>query len=255
MYRPPRVNHLKAWRAYMKPPERAKHMKKYTWLRLLLWSHVIGVIGFYITLWLRTNPRHGIPRALTGSKTNPAQEPAIPKNPLVSIIVPARNEERNIRRCVTSLLEQDYEHFEVIVVDDGSTDNTGCILDEMARTHPRGNRLWVLRLKDLPAGWAGKPHALHAGTQEARGDWMLFTDADTWHASNALRSSLTQAIDEKVDVFSLMTNQELPGFWNKVMMPMAFIGISMMYPFDKVNDPSSPVAIANGQYILIRRSV
>ena len=230
-------------------------MKKHTWPRLLLWSHVIAVIGFYITLWLRTNPRHGIPRAIARTKTATAQEPNLLKNPLVSIIVPARNEERNIRRCVTSLLEQDYESFEVIVVDDGSTDDTTCILDEIAQTHPRGNRLWVLRLKDLPAGWAGKPHALHAGAQEARGNCLLFTDADTWHAPNALRSSLAQAIDERIDVFSLMTNQELPGFWNKVMMPMAFIGIGMMYPFDKVNDPSSPVAIANGQYILIRRAV
>jgi chlorobactene glucosyltransferase len=230
-------------------------MKRYSWPRLLLWSHVIGVIGFYLTLWLRTNPRRGIPRALAGSKTNPAQEPAILKNPLVSIIVPARNEERNIRRCVTSLLEQDYEHYEVIVVDDGSTDDTGCILDDIAQTHPHGNRLWVLRLKDLPEGWTGKPHALYAGAREAHGDWLLFTDADTWHAPNALRSSLAQAIDERIDVFSLMTRQELPGFWNKVMMPMAFTGISMMYPFDKVNDPSSPVALANGQYILMRRSV
>lgn len=230
-------------------------MKKYTWPRLLLWSHVIGVIGFYIILWLRTNPRHGMPRVQARSKTNPAQEPAILKNPLVSIIVPARNEERNIRRCVTSLLEQDYENYEVIVVDDGSTDNTECILDEIAQTHPHGNRLWVLRLKDLPEGWAGKPHALHAGTQEAHGDWLLFTDADTWHAPNALRSSLTRTIDERIDVFSLMTSQELPGFWNKVMMPMAFTGIGMMYPFDKVNDPSNSVAIANGQYILMRRTV
>jgi len=226
-------------------------MKKYTWPRILLWSHVIGVIGFYITLWLRTNPHRGIPRVFARSKTNPA----VLKKPLVSIIVPARNEERNIRRCVTSLLEQDYEQYEVIVVDDGSTDDTECILDDIAQTHAHGDRLWVLRLKELPEGWAGKPHALHAGAQEAHGDWLLFTDADTWHAPSALSSSLTQATDEGIDVFSLMTSQELPGFWNKVMMPMAFTGIGMMYPFDKVNDPSSSVAIANGQYILMRRTV
>src|SRR5947209_4703147 len=218
-------------------------MKKHAWLRLLLWSHVIGVIGFYITLWLRAKPDRAVRQVLARSKVSPTEDPAAVTKPLVSIIVPARNEERNIRRCVTSLLEQDYEQYEVIVVDDGSTDDTGCILDEIAQTHPHGDLLWVLRLKDLPEGWAGKPHALHAGVQEAHGDWLLFTDADTWHTPGALRSSLAQAIDEKIDVFSLMTSQELPGFWNKVMMPMAFSGISMMYPFNKVNDPSSSVAI------------
>lgn len=230
-------------------------MKKHTWAHFLLWSHVIGVIGFYITLWLRTKPHYGICRVFAHAKANPTQDPAVLTQPLVSIIVPARNEERNIRRCITSLLEQDYEHYEVIVVDDGSTDDTGYILDDIAQTHPHGDRLWVLRLKELPEGWAGKPHALHAGAQEAHGDWLLFTDADTWHASSALRSSLAQAMNEDIDLFSLITDQELPGFWNKVMMPMAFIGISMMYPFDKVNDPSSPVALVNGQYILIRRTV
>ena len=175
--------------------------------------------------------------------------------PLVSIIVPARNEEHNIGRCVTSLLEQDYGQYEVIVVDDGSTDGTAHILDELAKTHPNGARLYVLRLRDLPAGWAGKPHAIHRGAQEARGEWLLFTDADTWHAPDALRSSLTQALQERVDMFTLGSQQELPKFWNKVMMPMAYLGISMQYPPRLVNDPSSKVAVANGQYILIRRAV
>lgn len=224
-----------------------------SWPRLLLWSHVIGVVGFYLVLWQRTSPGE------TGRVEVPAlkRKHALPlgKSPSVSIIVPARDEERNIRRCVESLLEQDYDSYEVIVVDDGSTDGTATILDEIAQVHPHGNRLWVLRLRDLPEGWAGKPHALHAGVQEAHGDWLLFTDADTWHAPGALRFAVTKAVEEGIDLLTLGTTQELPGFWNKVMMPMAYLGISMQYPVKKVNDPLSPVAIANGQYILIRREV
>jgi len=225
-----------------------------SWPRLLLWSHVIGVIGFYLVIWLRTTPRKEDRVKKLPPKPDNSQ-PSI-KGPPVSVIVPARNEERNIRPCVESLLEQDYDHYEVIVVDDGSTDGTPRILDELIASHPHSDRLFVLRLRDdLPEGWAGKPHAIHMGTQEAHGEWFLFTDADTWHAPNALRSSLTQAIEEQADLFTLGSTQELPTFWNRVLMPMAFLGISMLYPPKLVNDPLSKVAIANGQYILIRRQV
>jgi len=218
---------------------------------LLLWTHVASVISFYIILFLRTAPE-----GKKGAKTKPTCDSSASRvGRSVSIIVPARNEERNIRCCVTSLLEQDYDDYEVIVVDDGSTDATVAILDEIAQTHPHSDRLWVLHLRNLPEGWAGKTHALHAGVQEATGDWLLFTDADTWHAPNALRSSITRAINEGIDLFSLATNQDLPDFWNRVMMPLAYIGISMQYPLKLVNDPSSPVAVANGQYLLIRRAI
>jgi chlorobactene glucosyltransferase len=223
-----------------------------SWPRIFLWAHVLGVIGFYLALWLRTIPDKE--DRVTPLPPPPASRTR-PQLPEVSIIVPARNEESNIRRCITSLLEQDYENFEVIVVDDGSTDNTGCILDELAETHPQGKRLWVLRLNDLPPGWAGKPHAIHKGTQEAHGEWLLFTDADTWHAPNALRSAMTQALAAQVDLFTMDSTQELPSFWDRVLMPMAFLGVSMLYPPRKVNDPESAVAVANGQYILIRRKV
>src|ERR1700680_149023 len=153
-------------------------MKKHnrvSWMRLFLWSHVIGVIGFYIVLWLRTAPSK---EDRTRKALSTPESPVRPVNgPLVSVIVPARNEERNIRRCVTSLLEQDYENLEVVVVDDGSTDDTPRMLEEIAQSHALGNRLFVLRLRDeLPQGWAGKPHAIHKGVQEAHGDWLLFTD-------------------------------------------------------------------------------
>jgi len=233
-------------------------MRKHNWLgswpRLLLWSHVISVVGFYLVLWLRSAPdKEDRVKTLSSGSEN-----SLPsrKDPLVSVIVPARNEERNIRRCVESLLEQDYDNYEVIVVDDGSTDATPRVLDELLASHCNANRLHVLRLRDnLPRGWAGKPHAIHKGTQEAQGEWLLFTDADTWHAPNALRSSLAQAIEERADLFTIGTTQELPTFWDKVLMPMAYMGISVLYPPKLVNDPLSKVAIANGQYILIRREV
>lgn len=174
---------------------------------------------------------------------------------MISLIVPARNEERNITRCVTSLLEQDYPTYELIVVDDGSTDQTPELLNRLARTHPRGALLKTLRVHTLPAGWAGKPHALHMGTQKAQGAFLLFTDADTWHAPQALSTAVARAIEHNIDLLSLTTEQELPGFWEKVMMPMAYLGISMQYPVKLINDPRSSVALANGQYILLRHTV
>ncbi len=237
--------------------KRASFMKKHhrvkSWTRFLLWSHVIGVVGFYLIMWLRSAPaKQDRIKKLPLTPENSVQ---FLNSPQVSIIVPARNEERNIRRCVESLLEQSYQNFEVIVVDDGSTDDTPHILENIIQTHPHGNRLWVLRLRELPPGWAGKPHAIHAGVQESHGAWLLFTDADTWHAPNALQNALTAALDTGSDLYSLGSGQVLPGFWEKVMMPMAYLGITMMYPIKKVNDPLSPIALANGQFILIRRAV
>src|SRR5215469_9852191 len=108
-------------------------MKKHSWLtsltRFLLWSHVIGVVGFYLVLWLRSSPRkQNRSRSLPSKSENLAQ---VKTSLQVSIIVPARNEERNIRRCVESLLEQSYPNYEVIVVDDGSTDDTPYILEDI----------------------------------------------------------------------------------------------------------------------------
>src|SRR5947209_3791395 len=171
------------------------------WWRLILWLHALGIAGFYSVLLRRTVPHKGDRVRVLPVRDDDTRlfDRLERKVPTVSIIVPARDEEANIRRCVQSLLEQDYEHFEVIAVDDGSTDGTGAILDELAREHPNGNHLWLLRLRDLPTGWAGKPHALHRGVQEAQGEWLLFTDADTWHAPNSLRSAVLQAVEEQAD--------------------------------------------------------
>src|SRR5260370_8424735 len=187
-------------------------MKKRKWLpslsHLLLWSHVLGVIGFYIVLWRRTAPAKEDRIKMEPPKPESAAQS---KNvPLVSVIVPARNEERNIRRCVHSLLEQNYENLEVIVVDDGSKDATPCILEEIARSHPRGDSLFVLRLRDhLPQGWAGKPHAIYRGAQEARGEWLLLTDADTWHEPVALGYAVHKSLEERLYPLYLVSRPDI----------------------------------------------
>lgn len=174
--------------------------------------------------------------------------------PFVSIIVPARNEARNLSCLLPTLLGQRYPNFEVIVVDDQSTDATPRILAEWAARDPR---LHVVAGRELPRseGWLGKPYAMQQGAQVAGGEWLLFTDADTTHSPLSLSSSMAFAIEHDVDLFTIAPGVELGSFAEKLIMPVAYEGISVLYPAYKVNDPDSSVAIANGQYILIRRQV
>jgi len=170
---------------------------------------------------------------------------------LVSIVVPARDEERSIERCVRSLLAQDLSNFEVIVVDDRSTDRTGEILRELASGD---DRLRVIAGEALPEGWVGKPWALVQGAHVARGSWLLFTDADSYHEPFATRSVLAFAQAAEVDAVTIATRQELGTFWERAVLP-AILGIVLFTigTFDEINDPTNSVAIANGQYIFISR--
>ncbi len=174
--------------------------------------------------------------------------------PPATIIVPARNEERNIVRCVRSLLAQDYPDYELIVVDDGSNDATPGLLAALAAADPR---LKIVTLDgELPPGWAGKPHAMQQGYNAARPQsrWILFSDADTFHQPYALRGSVALAEAEQADLLSIIPKFELKSFWEKVLMPFAVLGISLQYPLNQVNRPGSKVAIANGQFLLLRRT-
>jgi cellulose synthase/poly-beta-1,6-N-acetylglucosamine synthase-like glycosyltransferase len=152
-----------------------------------LWLSTAGIVGFYLRLvwesWLGAR--------LARRAGGPALALASPQ-PRVSVIVPARNEARNIRRCVASLLGQAYPDFEVIVVDDGSTDATPQILSEL-RHGAGGDRLRIIPAGELPAGWAGKPHAMAVGAAAATGAWLLFTDADTLHRPGALAWAAREA--------------------------------------------------------------
>jgi chlorobactene glucosyltransferase len=171
--------------------------------------------------------------------------------PYVSIVVPARNEERSIEACVRSLLAQRWLDFELIVVDDRSDDATPAIL---ARLAIEDDRLRVVRGQPLPEGWVGKPWALQQGAAIARGEWVLFTDADSEHAPLGVASALAFAIDAGVDALTIGPYQRLESFWEKAALP-SILGMIMIASgsLALVNDPMTGYALANGQYILVRR--
>lgn len=172
--------------------------------------------------------------------------------PLLSIVVPARDEARQIEACVGSLLAQEYPHFEVIVVDDCSNDGTADIVERMAS---HDGRLRLIRGAPLPEGWIGKPWALTQGERVASGAWLLFTDADTIHAPSACASSMAYALQENADFLSLLVDQETVTLPERAFLPSILLAIAFgIGPMDDINDPRKESAIFNGQYILTRRS-
>jgi chlorobactene glucosyltransferase len=205
-------------------------------------SSLACLIALVITHWIHS-------RVAIGTAIHLAPLPPGIPTPLISIIVPARNEARNIRRCVEALLAQTYPNFELIVVDDRSTDATPQILASLVDAD---NRLKLIQGHDIPPGWAGKPHALVQGVAAARGEWLCFIDADTFGIPDLISSSYLAALEHDADLFSMLTDQELGTFWEKTVLPLVFTGLAFGFPADKINDPRQPDAIASGQFMLVR---
>ena len=177
---------------------------------------------------------------------NPAENRGKGEVPVVSVIVPARNEEACLGECLRSLQEQAGINYEIIVVNDNSTDRTR----EVARS--KGG-VKVIDAPPLPPGWTGKCHAAHCGAQIAVGEWLLFTDADTIHRHRSLRHAVQEAEDYAVDMLSYSPKQEVHGIWERALMPVIFAELRKQYPPSEVRRADSPIAAANGQYLLIKR--
>jgi glycosyltransferase involved in cell wall biosynthesis len=171
---------------------------------------------------------------------------AVKVQPQVSVIVPARNEEASLADCLQSLTSQTGVSFEIIVVDDHSTDRTRAI----AASFPGAN---VIEAGPLPAGWTGKNNAVTAGAQAARGEWLLFTDADTVHLPGSLAAALKEAQENGAELLSYSPEQIAVTFWEMATLPVVFAELARQYSPSRVSDPASTLAAANGQYILIRR--
>jgi chlorobactene glucosyltransferase len=169
---------------------------------------------------------------------------------LVSVLVPARNEELNVGACLASLSAQTAPRLEIIAVDDGSTDGTPAILADAAGRDPR---VRVLRLEGPPPGWTGKSFALDSGVGRARGSWLCFTDADTVHAPESIARAVGFATTHGLALLSLTSRQLTGSFWERVVQPVVFGLLDQWFPLGRVNDPTSPLAAANGIFILVAR--
>ncbi len=170
--------------------------------------------------------------------------------PFISVIVPAHNEQTTIRECLQSVLDQDYPHYEIIMVDDRSKDLTASIADDLARGR---SNFRTITVQDLPDGWTGKCHALDVGIRYASGQWLAFLDADSSLHETALRQCFRAALKYKVNMVTLSPKFIVKTFWEKALQPAFVVASSILFPLAKVNDPSSRVATANGMFYLISR--
>jgi chlorobactene glucosyltransferase len=170
--------------------------------------------------------------------------------PLVSAILPCKDEEVYLANCLASVASQTYPNLEIIVVDDRSTDRTG----EIARGFAAGDsRVRVMTIVDLPAGWTGKTHALYRAAASASGEWLWFLDADTLHAPESLAIVMEYGRKHEAALVSLLPELRCETFWERVVQPLGGIVLMQSYPLQVVHRDESPLAFANGQYILVTR--
>jgi len=208
-------------------------------LTAILWS--LPWIAPPVVTYFRL--RHS--RSLDDESDIPLDDP-----PLVSVIVPARNEAHNIARCVRSILSATYPNLELIVVDDSSTDGTADVARGAIAGDPRAR---VVTSPPLPDGWFGKQWACATGAKVARGSVLQFTDADTEHGSGLVTRSMNAMRGSRAQLFSVAGRQELGGFWERVIQPQIFTILAMRYGGTESVTRATNVRdkIANGQCIFV----
>lgn len=217
------------------------------WLLAVIWGwHTLQAILGMPSLQELTDEKWDIPAEAIRSKKSGEQPPR------VTIVVPARNEERMIEKAMRSLVAIDYSSAEVIVIDDRSTDRTGAILDRLAVEFP--NRLRVIHVTELPEGWLGKTHAMAMGAAQSHGEWLLFTDADVVQNPDVLRRAIAFAESTSLDHLVVMPTM-LTYDWGERMMIALFqsLFVFAQRPW-KVADPKARDFIGVGAFNLVRRT-
>jgi chlorobactene glucosyltransferase len=206
-------------------------------LLFLLGAAYFLVLSISNIVWLRLSSR--APRATRGR--------------MVSVLIPARDEEKNIGPCLESLLDQTYENYEIVVLDDQSTDGTWKIVSEYARRNPI--RLRLVKGKPLGGtGWCGKPHAMQQLSREARGEYLLFTDADTVHGPQSVAWAVTNMEWHKADCVSGYVLQEMNTLGEQFIVPATYIMSAMVLPLWLIAAlPAPGLSFAIGQVIIFRR--
>ena len=223
------------------------------------WQTINWIAGGILALaWFSriVEAAFGMPHIADIARPEWDRRPATPKDePRVSIIVPARNEEESIRETLRQLLALDYLNYEIIAVNDRSTDRTGLIMDEVAKSPQAHGSLQVIHIPELPAGWLGKTHAMWTAGQRATGDWLLFTDADVLFKSDSLRRAVAYAEAEHADHVVLFPRMIMKRPSEKMMI--AFFQALFVFghrPW-KVADPRARDHMGVGAFNMVRRSV
>ncbi len=174
------------------------------------------------------------------------------KLPPVSVVVAAKDEQDNIVTCIHSMLAQDYPHFEMIVCNDRSGDNTQQIVESLLG---EDTRLHLLNITELPNGWCGKNNAMQHAIATAKHDWICMIDADCKQTSKlSLAASVQYALDNQADLLSVLPELEMDTTWEKIVQPVCSGVMMIWFLPDKVNNPKKSNAYANGAFMLIKRS-
>ena len=216
-------------------------------------EHVAGVwfFGLIAFFWVF----HGL-RVAYGALRLPRIKDSVPAKdaecPRISLMFAARDEEEKLPAALATLAALDYPDLEIIAVDDRSQDATGAILEEYARNH---EQIRAVHVKELPAGWLGKTHALQKAYEASTGEWLLFTDADVRFAPDVLRRAVSLAQERALDHLTLFGDVEMHGFWETTLV--TFFGMAFHLSTDpyRVNNPSSWAYVGVGAFQLLRRSV
>lgn len=210
-----------------------------------MWYIYQGLITFFLAAFLFNLIMNLRSLHKLGREKGELPEPL----PLISILVPARNEEKDIATCLDSLRKQDYPSYEILVLDDSSSDNTAAVVERIAAADPR---VRLLRGKPLPQGWAGKPFACHQLASEARGSWLLFTDADTTHAPEMLRSALAYASSNRLSLLSGFPLQHTVSSSQRVVIPAIYFILLSCLPLWWLQGSSKPKpGLTIGQFIFV----
>ena len=191
-------------------------------------------------------------QTIRGVRLFEREDPPEPERwPKLSIVIAACNEADTIEHAIVTLLEQDYPDMETVLIDDRSTDDTGKIVDGIAESDAR---VKAVHVDHLPEKWLGKVHALHVGTQEADGEWILYTDADVHFRQGTLRKSIAFALAEQADHVALLPKPLSQSFWMEVCLRTFGNWFLQMMKASRVGKPGSNAFIGVGAFNLVRRS-
>ncbi len=209
----------------------------------------LAILNLAVTLFLNLQIWWGNRHVVNLRDVEPVERSTAPS---VSIVVAARNEQRDIAAAVASWLTLDYDDYELIVVNDRSTDETGAILDELARDNVKLN---VVHLTELPSGWLGKTHALQCGSERGSGEWLLFSDADVVMQPDTLRRAVGHAERRELDHLPMIFRVRMPTWFLESFCILFFVYLWAYFKPWRAKNPHSRAYIGIGGFNLIRAEV